>query len=355
MTTLILPCAGRSTRFSGMKPKWLLTYPSGELMIQKAVQYMPLDNYERIVFVIVKEHVDKYSAGLILSQAFSARGDQVQISVLEDFTSGPAETVARAIAEKGIEGPIIVKDSDNSVGFDEPHDKPNFVVGAKLDSLGEVSNVTGKSFLCVNEQSLIVDIVEKKVVSDIISLGVYGFADASQVKTAFEEISSDSRATGEIFLSHIISFLLHKHYSPYFYVQATSFEDWGTIEEWKGVQKRFRTLFCDIDGVIYKNRGKYGKHTWSDPPAVIQANVDVLKKFVSRGGQLILTTSRPQEFRPQMEFDMKQLGIQYYDIIFGINHSQRIIINDFAPSNPYPSCAAINIPRDGLLEAYLEF
>ena len=30
----------------------------------------------------------------------------------------------------------------------------------------------------------------------------------------------------------------------------------------------------------------------------------------------------------------------------GLNHSKRTVINDFSPTNPYPSCGAINISRD---------
>jgi len=33
-------------------------------------------------------------------------------------------------------------------------------------------------------------------------------------------------------------------------------------------------------------------------------------------------------------------------LVMGLPHSQRILINDFAKSNPYPSAAAINMPRN---------
>jgi len=29
MSTLIVPCGGKSSRYPGMKPKWLLTHPDG--------------------------------------------------------------------------------------------------------------------------------------------------------------------------------------------------------------------------------------------------------------------------------------------------------------------------------------
>lgn len=354
MTTLIVPCAGRSTRFRGMRPKWLLTYPTGELMIQKAVQSMYLDRYDKIVFVIVQEHSNDYSAELILRQAFSSRIEQVQVVVLDEFTNGPAETVVKAIEKENIRGSVVVKDCDNSVTFDFPEDLSNFVVGSHLEQIPDVSNVAGKSFLSVNEQGLIVDIIEKKIVSDIISLGVYGFSDADLISTVLDSILNDSRASGEIYMSHIISALLHKKYSQYFFVQANTYEDWGTLYDWNRTRNQFRTIFCDIDGVIYKNRGRYGALTWDDDPEIIAENVEILKGLVSYGAQLVLTTSRPDEFKQKIAAEMMQIGLEYHEIILGLNHSSRIIINDFAPTNPYPSCTAINVNRDGMLESYLD-
>lgn len=46
MKTLILPVAGRSSRFPGMRPKWLLTMPDGKLMLEKAVERLDMSDYE---------------------------------------------------------------------------------------------------------------------------------------------------------------------------------------------------------------------------------------------------------------------------------------------------------------------
>ena len=46
--------------------------------------------------------------------------------------------------------------------------------------------------------------------------------------------------------------------------------------------------------------------------------------------------------------------IRYKQIVTDCFHSQRIIINDFAPTNPYPSCQAISIPRNSLLGDYIK-
>ena len=39
---LLLPIAGRSSRFPNMKPKWLLTHPNGNFMIDESIS-KPLD------------------------------------------------------------------------------------------------------------------------------------------------------------------------------------------------------------------------------------------------------------------------------------------------------------------------
>ena len=37
MKYLIIPAAGQSTRYPNLRPKWLLTMPDGQLMIEKCV------------------------------------------------------------------------------------------------------------------------------------------------------------------------------------------------------------------------------------------------------------------------------------------------------------------------------
>ena len=44
--------------------------------------------------------------------------------------------------------------------------------------------------------------------------------------------------------------------------------------------------------------------------------------------------------------ELKEKEIPYDELIMGLPHTQRILINDFAKSNPYPSAVAINMPRN---------
>ena len=89
---VIIPCAGASSRFPGMRPKYLLTDYAGRLMIENAAEnYI---NKYRITIVILKEHDERYQARKKLEEAF---GNKIDIVVLDKPTSGPAETVYQAI------------------------------------------------------------------------------------------------------------------------------------------------------------------------------------------------------------------------------------------------------------------
>lgn len=120
------------------------------------------------------------------------------------------------------------------------------------------------------------------------------------------------------------------------------------------MQERCKTYFVDVDGVIYKNRGKYSTPSWDDAPDVLDHNIQQLKRLYDNGAQIVIVTSRSQKYRAQIEKTLTDAGIFPHEFVMSCNHSQRVIINDFAPTNPYPSCVAISLPRDASLENYLE-
>lgn len=342
MNTLIIPCAGRSTRFKGVRPKWMLTHPDGKLMLQKVIEGLELSSVDRIIVTIVKEHCEKYAADIVVRQAL---GDDVEICILEGFTPSQSETIALTLKKMDVRGSFISKDSDGLVNVSiEEFD--NLLVGADLRKYLEVTNVAGKSFIVLNEQHMVIDIIEKSICSNIICIGVYGFRSAAEF-LEMQKIVKDawSSEKGEIYLSHIISYMLgQKRY--FSYIEATGYEDWGLMSAWRRQVNRMRTFFIDVDGVVFKNKGRYGSVTWDDEDIPLKNNVNAIKKLAEEGAMIIFCTARPESQRPKLERSLAAHGIPWQSIVMGCNHSQRVIINDFANTNPYPACRAINIPRD---------
>lgn len=352
MNTLIIPCAGKSNRFPNMKPKWMLTHPDGQLMIQKAINGLNTDIFDRIVITIVKPHDNEYEASIVLSQVFK-NNPKIEICMLDDFTKSASETIYLTIKKMKIDGAFVVKDSDNFVEVEIPNPITNSIVGCDLHKHPDITNIPGKSFLIVNEQKIIEDIIEKKIVSNIICLGVYMFENTTIFINAYDNLIK-KQIQGEMYVSHIISHLLSTNKYIFTKIEAKEYNDWGTINEWKAVQNNYRTYFCDVDGVLLKNCGKYGSKNWYNNEEIISENMEIIRKLQEKGAQIVITTSRTEECRNNLIKILKDNGIEPYAILMGLNHSARVIINDFANTNPYPSGIAITLPRNSHLEEYFK-
>ena len=352
MRTLILPCAGKSTRYPNMRPKWMLTHPTGELMLKKAIEAIDLNLFDNVYIVIVKHHDSEYDASLILRQVFAS--SKIHIHVLDDFTSCVGETVYRTIKDNNIEGEIVIKDADNYVKADYSR-HGNFVVGLNIENK-DISRLSAKSFIKINESNIITDVIEKQVKSNIISLGVYGFESTALFNEAYIKLKDSDFAgtvSKEIYISHVIAYCIGMEKACFSYYEAEEFEDWGTMDDWLKVQRYHAAYFIDIDGVLIKNSGRYGKINWDNNEEMLLDNIKTVKSLATQGSQVFLITSRPEEYRPKLEALMKKHQVPYHNMIMGCHHAPRVIINDFAPTNPYPSCEAVNIQRDGKLEDYM--
>ena len=124
------------------------------------------------------------------------------------------------------------------------------------------------------------------------------------------------------------------------------FVDWGTGRQWDGYKREFATLFVDLDGTIVRNSAYFFDPYWGDSDG-ITATIEALNKLYDSGKvQVIVTTSRRPDSRETTEKQLARVGLRYHQIIYGLLHSQRILVNDYAVTNPYKSAEAINIRRD---------
>jgi hypothetical protein len=340
---LIIPAAGKSSRFPNMKPKWMLTAPSGKLMIECVLDNIEVENYKKIYIVILKEHCEKYEADVILSQIF--KNSQVEVVILNKQTNSSPETVVECIRQKNIFDNIVIKDCDCMVQFSLPA-TPNFIVGIDINT-AEISNLSKKSFIVADDQNIVKEVIEKKIISELVCVGVYA-AHSSLIEKTYSKILE----TNEMYFSDIISQLIDENV-VFQCIFAKKYEDWGTSKEWFDSFRNKKTYIFDIDGVLLKNTGKYGRKNWFNTIEPIDENIKKVKELSDAGNEIIFMTSRTQEGLLLFKKYLKENNIQYKMIVSDCYHSKRILINDFASTNPYPSCEAINIKRNGMLEDYI--
>ena len=334
--------AGRSSRFPNMRPKWMLTHPmTNRFMVTESILGLNLDFFDNIWFICLQEHEDKYQfmKGLVSELDEVGLRSKSNIVLLPEQTESQSETVYTFLSGYDLDGFIFIKDSDGFYRCDV--EERNQVAYFDLNDMDDI-NARTKSYVDLDVNNVVTNIVEKKVISSTFSSGGYGFADAKEFCKTFEKLQD---MDGECYISHII-FEMMLSGSTFYGTKTTDFKDWGTLDAWNKYKSQYKCLFVDIDGTLVTNSSHHF------PPYVgsgesIEDNIDLLAELHEQGkAKIVLTTSRPERLRQLTLQELQIKGIPYDELVMGLPHCQRIIINDFAKSNPYPSCSAINIPRN---------
>ena len=356
--TLVVPSAGRSSRFPGVKPKWMLTQPSGCLMVVDALGALDLTHVEHVVIGMLKEHVDKYCGGDVdaIIRIFEdgvPRLQEIKVSivVIAEETVDQTQTIECILNAAKVTGPIFLKDCDNQFKCPVPAVDGVATLEIKRETESGVSNVASKGYVALNSQTgQLTSIVEKLMVSNTFCIGGYAWKSAqdflSRVAQArkYQVMASATKGV-ELAVSDVI-WLKMVTGAPFLSIPAANYEDWGTLPSWRAYCDSFKTLFVDIDGTLVKNSGQYFVPTWGTT-APLTKNVEHLNKMHATGRvRIILVTSRLEKFRDATVKQLERYGVQYDQILFGMLHASRVVVNDYAPTNPYPSAECVNIPRN---------
>tara|TARA_Y200000002_G_C22676435_1_gene662278 strand:+ start:332 stop:1405 length:1074 start_codon:yes stop_codon:yes gene_type:complete len=341
---LIIPVAGASSRYPGMRPKWLLTMPNGKLMIEESVKKINCKFFTKIFVVALKSHITKYCnrESLIFSLKKNI-SKKIELVELEKTTSCQAETVAAAIKKKKIKGAILIKDCDNQFSIDDKFlKKINNSVYAIDINTQDLIDAKNKSYIEKNIYNNIVNIVEKKIVSDFFCCGAYSFHSAKSFLTYANMLLKTSK---DVYISHVILKMLLNG-NEFKYHNANDYIDWGTLREFRHWQRKSVTLFCDFDGCLVINGSKFGKLGYKTKP--ISENLNCLKKINQNYNlKLIIVTSRPKSELKFIRSILSKFDLKNIDVITDLPHGKRILINDFSKTNPYPSADSINLIRNG--------
>jgi len=343
---IIIPAAGLSSRFPGMKPKYLLYDYKHKMMLQRALQ--PYQDCN-ITIGILKEHDEKYYASDFIKHEFGDKfADKVNVIVLDKVTNGPADTVYQILQKSNIsdDQEFLIKDCDSF--FEHEITQGNYVCVSDISEHEVLNKLASKSFIISNEQGIITNIIEKKVVSNKFCVGGYKFNSVGEYKNTFEKISTEK----EIFVSDVISVMLQNGV-VFTEKLVTEYTDVGTSQEWFKYNDR-PVIFCDIDGTVVKSQSRVGVNTFDDVPIPLENNVKRLLQLQEQGAQFIFTTARKNQYFVQTDTMLQNLGFENFTLIMDLQNAKRILINDFNVANPFPRAEAINIERNSdTLDFYL--
>lgn len=331
----------------GNKPKWLKTHPFGNFMITTAISGINLEIFDEIIFVFHNDYEEKYQfkQGLIEDLKHLKFDAKVTFIGLPKYTDSQPETVFEAIKVLNLDPSqfLFVKDADNY--FDAAiQENKNQLICYDLKKYSG-SDIKNKCYVeCTGHpEQVIINVIEKNIVSSRFSIGGYGFKTVKTFCDYYEKLPK--LLNWQCYMSNVLleMILQGQEIIP---IEGYQYEDWGTEEAWNEYVRQFKVIFLDIDGVLVSNSSTHF------PPYIgeglpLYNNARYVYDISNSGKtQIIATTSRPESYRAETERELSKLGIFPTHLIMNLPHCQRIIVNDFAPSNPYPSCVAINIPRN---------
>lgn len=247
MRTLIVLCAG-GQRIDG-KPLYLCRHPEGKIIAERVLEGIYPEFYDRIVYSILEEEDIEYHASSVLRK-LTVDGCKIDVVKLPKMSKGPAESVLRTIEQAGVEGEFAVRDSLGDIKLSSVP-SGNFIVGLNMLDYGDsIQRMKSKGFIIANEQNIVLDFVEKRFSSDIISVGLYGFRNTEQFKQSYVRLSDPIYNIQRLSVGHIISHMIGYYEKKFYLYFSERFEDWGDNVAWFALQKKHSTLFIDLDELL---------------------------------------------------------------------------------------------------------
>jgi len=104
------------------------------------------------------------------------------------------------------------------------------------------------------------------------------------------------------------------------------------------------TVFCDIDGTLFKYR-KFETYETSEPE-LLNGVKEKLDQWKNEGHMIILTTARPEYLRDHTIKELTMYQLPWDRLIMEIERGPRYLINDMDPGKPGTRAHGINLIRD---------
>jgi len=203
--------AGRGSRFQ--KEGYTLPKPLipvlGKPMIQVVINNLRPKVAHRFIFICLQEHLEKYQVAEKL-KAWAGAG--TEIVTVDQVTEGAACTVLLAKEFINNDEPLMIANSDQWVDTDI-NDYLETMNHENADGLIMTmwANDPKWSFVRFNEKHEIIEVVEKEVVSNEATVGIYNYKHGKDfVRAAEQMIAKNYRVNGEFYVAPVYNELIRE-------------------------------------------------------------------------------------------------------------------------------------------------
>lgn len=187
MLNIVIPMAGLGSRFA--KNGYTLPKPlieiHGKPMIQVVINNLKCREAHRFIFICLKDHLEQYG----LKDKFLSWAPHCRIIAIETVTQGAACTVLLATDLIHNDDPLMIANSDQWIDICVD----NYLSDMKVRNLdGMMMTMTADdpkwSFVRLDGEGRIMEVVEKKVVSREATVGIYNFKRGRDFVTSAENM-----------------------------------------------------------------------------------------------------------------------------------------------------------------------
>jgi len=195
---ILIPMAGAGSRFmdAGYTFPKPLVEVEGQPMIQKVVENLNIEaNY---IFIVQEEHFHKYN----LESVLNLIAPKCKIIRTEGITEGAACTALLAKDLINTDSPLLIANSDQIIEWNSSEFMYS-MQSQNLDGGLAVFNSSHPkwSYAKIDEKGNVVEVAEKKPISDIATVGIYFWKKGSDFVTSTESmIDQDLRVNNEFYI-----------------------------------------------------------------------------------------------------------------------------------------------------------
>ncbi len=194
---VLIPMAGEGSRFAKEGytfPKPLIEV-NGKPMIQAVVENLDFD--AEYIFLVRKKHLEKYDG--LQSTLDRITNGRYKLVEVDGLTEGAACTALLAKEYIDNDEDLLIANSDQIIEY-EPENFKLFKNLSLCDSMVYTFNAVHPkwSFVKTNSRGYVVEVAEKRPISNIATCGIYWYKRGSDfVKYAEQMIKKDIRVNGE--------------------------------------------------------------------------------------------------------------------------------------------------------------
>ena len=229
---LIVPMINTSQKYLNKLPiEFQYDNNTGKMNCIKSIENINIDLITDIYFVILQSHQDKYNiASKIDTAIYNSPLKHINYTFLflDHPTSSQAETVYAAIKKYNINGSILIKDADNMCVINEPISH-NSVLVYNLENT-PIVDPQHKSYIAIDDQNFITNIIEKRIISNLFNCGGYFFENVEDYVEGYNALLNFEDINNHMYISHIIYWLILNKNIKFRPIEAIGYEDFEIKE-----------------------------------------------------------------------------------------------------------------------------